>query len=343
MKLRRIAYLCVILVASVIILSYSMDVLVPFILAILLWFIIKQVRRGLRQIGWFKNHSPFWLQTAISTLLILGVGFLLISMLQSNIRSLSLSLPTYEDNVIHMIEEINARWEIDILNSAENYAHDFDYADILRALLNAFTSILGDLFMILIYLLFLLLEESIFREKLKAIYPTEIQYRASQRMLNKIDRSISSYITLKTFVSFLTGLLSYIALVIIGVKAAAFWAFLIFLLNYIPTIGSLVATAFPVIFAILQFGDWVPALYVMIIVGAIQVVIGNIVEPKVMGNSLNISSLTVILALSFWGALWGITGMILSVPITVIMILVFSEFPSTRPVAILMSEKGNVS
>lgn len=161
-------------------------------------------------------------------------------------------------------------------------------------------------------------------------------------VLNKVDKSISGYLTLKTLVSVITGVLSYAALFIIGVKAAAFWAFLIFLLNYIPTIGSLIATLFPAIFAMLQFGDFVPALWVLFIVGAIQLIVGNIVEPKVMGNSLNISALTVILALSFWGALWGITGMILSVPITVIMIIVFSEFPSTRPVAIMLSEKGRI-
>ena len=343
MNLRSIAYLCIILVASVIILSYSMDVLVPFILAILIWFVIKQVRHGLRKISWVRNHTPFWLQTSVSTIIILFFGFLIVSMLQANIQSLTRSLPLYESNVSRMINDINQRWEINLLTSLEDYGRDFDFASILRAVLNSLTSILGDLFMILIYLLFLLLEESIFRDKLRAIYPSEARYRAVQRVLIKIDRSISGYITLKTFVSFLTGLLSYIALLVIGVKAAAFWAFLIFLLNYIPTIGSLVATAFPAIFAVLQFGDFIPALWVLVVVGAIQVVVGNVIEPKVMGNSLNISSLTVILALSFWGALWGITGMILSVPITVIMILVFSEFPSTRPVAIMMSEKGIIN
>lgn len=342
MNLRSIAYLCIILVASVIILVYSMDVLVPFILALLIWFVIKQVRHGLRKIRWVREKTPFWLQTSVSTIIILFFGFLIVGMLQNNIQSLSRSLPLYETNVEKMITSINETWEINLLDSAEDYAHDFDFAGIIRGVLNSLTSILGDVFMILIYLLFLLLEETIFRDKLRAIYPSEARYRAVQRILIKIDRSISSYITLKTFVSFLTGLLSYIALLMIGVKAAAFWAFLIFLLNYIPTIGSLVATAFPAMFAVLQFGEFMPAVWVLIIVGAIQVIIGNVVEPKVMGNSLNISSLTVILALSFWGALWGITGMILSVPITVIMILVFSEFPNTKPVAIMMSEKGRI-
>ena len=145
---------------------------------------------------------------------------------------------------------------------------------------------------------------------------------------------------LKTFVSLLTGLLSYFALLSIGVEAPVFWAFLIFLLNYIPTIGSLIATSFPALFALLQFGELGPFLWVLGVVGAIQVIIGNIVEPKVMGNSLNISSLVVLLALAIWGSLWGIIGMILSVPITVIMVIIFAEFKATRPIAVLLSEKG---
>lgn len=342
MNLRNIAYLCIILVASVIILSYSMQVLVPFILAILIWFVIKEMRRALQRIAFVRNYLPHWLQTSLVTVLILFVGFLVINMLRVNIQSFSRSLPLYEDHVTTMIASINQKWDLDLMVSLEDYARGFDFGSVIRMVLGALSSILGDIFMILIYLLFLLLEESIFQQKLKAVYRTEARYRMVRGVLIKIDKSISSYLALKTFVSLITGLLSYVALLALGVKAAAFWAFLIFLLNYIPTIGSLIATVFPALFALLQYGSFLPALWVLLIVGAIQVVVGNIVEPKVMSNSLNISSLTVILALSFWGALWGITGMILSVPITVMMIIVFSEFPGTRPVAIMLSEKGKI-
>ena len=142
--------------------------------------------------------------------------------------------------------------------------------------------------------------------------------------------------------SFITGLGSYIALLFIGIDAPVFWAFLIFLLNYIPTIGSLIGTLFPAFFCLLQFGDLSSFLMVLGVVGTLQVIVGNLLEPKLMGNTLNISSFVAIFALSFWGTLWGITGMLLSVPITVIMVIIFSHFSSTRPVAIMLSEKGNI-
>ncbi len=121
-----------------------------------------------------------------------------------------------------------------------------------------------------------------------------------------------------------------------------FLAFLIFLFNYVPYIGSLVATLLPAFFAVLQYGSiW----YFIYVFGGIQVIqnlIGNYLEPKMMGKSLNMSPLVVVLALAFWGYIWGILGMILSVPITSILIIISAQFDSTRNFAILLSEKGDI-
>jgi predicted PurR-regulated permease PerM len=187
-----------------------------------------------------------------------------------------------------------------------------------------------------------LLEENIFPKKIIAMYPNQNEYDRITKIVGKIDKSISNYIALKTIISLVTGVLSYIALLAIGVDAPAFWAFIIFVLNFIPTIGSLVATVFPAIFALLQFGQFKEGILILGIVGAIQLVVGNFVEPRVMGNSLNISPLVVLLTLAIWGVMWGITGMLLSVPITVILIIIMAEFPATRPFAILLSHDGIV-
>jgi predicted PurR-regulated permease PerM len=162
-------------------------------------------------------------------------------------------------------------------------------------------------------------------------------------MFSKIDHSVQQYVALKTLVSLATGILSYFSLLFIGVDAPAFWAFLIFVLNYIPNIGSLIATLFPAIFALFQFGELTQGFLVLLIVGSIQMVIGNFAEPRIMGNSLNISPLVVLLTLAVWGVMWGITGMLLSVPITIILIIIMAEFPSTRPVAILLSQDGQLN
>ena len=114
---------------------------------------------------------------------------------------------------------------------------------------------------------------------------------------------------------------------------------MIFLLAYIPTIGSLLGVVFPALMALLQFGGGSEFLTIAVGLGAAQLVIGNVLEPRMMGKSLNLSSLVVIISLAVWGSIWGVTGMFLSVPITVLLMIVLAEFVN-RPIAILLSADG---
>jgi len=128
----------------------------------------------------------------------------------------------------------------------------------------------------------------------------------------------------------------------VGVDFASFWAVLIFLLNFIPTIGSIIATAFPSVLTLVQFDTLGPFVITITILSAIQFCIGSLVEPKLMGNRLNLSPIVILLSLGLWGSIWGIPGMFLCVPITVILMIVCSYFPDTRPIAVLLSGNGKV-
>ena len=160
---------------------------------------------------------------------------------------------------------------------------------------------------------------------------------------SKIEWSVARYLGIKTLVSLITGFFSYLVFAFCDLNFAVFWAFLIFLLNYIPTIGSLLATIFPAVFSLLQFGDFSIGLIIFFVVGFIQVIIGNFLEPKWLGNSMNISPLLSIISLVFWGAIWGTTGMIISVPVTVVILIILSKFESYQSLAILLSEKGEIN
>jgi len=121
------------------------------------------------------------------------------------------------------------------------------------------------------------------------------------------------------------------------------WAFLIFLLNYIPYIGSFVATFLPAAFAMFQFQSFLMLFWVFVVIQAVQFLVGNVLEPKIMGRTLNLSPLGVMLALTFWGIIWGVLGMFLSVPITSVMLISFSRFESTRFIAVWLSETGDLN
>ncbi len=346
MKLNKIEgtnkiYIFLVLVTLVIVLIFAQGIIIPFILAILFWFMIRVIKKLLVKLKFLKQW-PQWLLTVISSLILLSFLFLVVQMITVNIKYLSNTLPVYEASVNKITQSINQKFNLELSNILEEYTRDLNFGEILSKIFSTLTSLFGDAFTVLIYLVFLLLEEPTFPKKLKAMYPEKERHEKMSELVAKIDKSVSNYIALKTMSSLLTGFLSYFALLFIGVDAPFFWAFLIFILNFIPSIGSLVATLFPTIFALLQFGDFTPAILVLTIVGVIQVVVGNFIEPRAMGNTMNISPLVVFLTLMLWGLMWGIPGMLLSVPITVILIIIMSEFEATRPIAILLSRNGKL-
>ncbi|HIA05648.1 MAG TPA: AI-2E family transporter [Flavobacteriales bacterium] len=340
MSISKIAYTLISFLAAIIILSYGKNLIMPFILALFIWLLIKEIKKAMNKIGFVRRKFPSWLLSVIaSVFMFLVLGFVT-ELLVYNIKALSHSSASYAANLDKMANMINDTFDINLRSLLGDYATDLDFAFILSTVVNSLTDILGNAFLIALYVLFLLIEESIFSAKLKAIFPESDRFERVDGIVRKIENAVTDYIGLKTLVSLITGVLSYIVLLILGIDSPVFWAFLIFLLNFIPTIGSLIATLFPAIYALLQFGELTPFVLVLSLVGLVQIIVGNILEPKIMGNALNISSLVAILSLSFWGWLWGITGMILSIPITVMIVIVFAQFPGTRPIAILLSGKG---
>lgn len=343
MQVQRMAHISILTTFIVMVLILGKDLLIPIILAVFVWFIIREIRKLFNRVRFIREKVPSWVLNLIATIGLFMITGLVVSLVSSNIKMLGQNTDLYESNLRNMIALANDTFGIDLVSQIKGFEGDLNVSKLASQAINMVSSVFGNVFIILIYILFLLLEESGFSRKLNAFYKDKEHKDRSEKILKKMDKSIGQYLFLKTTVSLITGLLSYIVLEIIGVNGAFFWAFIIFLLNYIPTIGSLVASIFPAAFALLQFGEVGPALWVLGIIGAIQVIVGNFLEPKVMGNSLNISPFVVMLSLVFWGAIWGIVGMALSVIITVVLMILFAEFKATRPIAVLLSEKGRLS
>lgn len=342
METNKKIYVFLLVITVIVVCIYAQSIIIPFILAILFWFLIRVIKKILYKVN-FINKWPKWILTTLSSILLLSFLLLAVQLISKNIQQLSDTLTVYEANVTKITNSINDRFDIDLFSMMSDYAKDMNFGGLLSSLFSALTGLFGSAFTVLLYLIFLLLEEPIFPKKLKAMYPEKERYDHINSLVEKIDHSIGNYIALKTVTSLLTGFMSYFALLFIGIDAPLFWAFLIFVLNFIPTIGSLIATLFPTIFAILQFGEFTPGFLVLAIIGSIQIIVGNFIEPKLMGNTLNISPLVVFLTLAIWGVMWGLTGMLLSVPITVIIIIILSEFPGTKPIAILLSQRGKLN
>ena len=148
---------------------------------------------------------------------------------------------------------------------------------------------------------------------------------------------------IKTFASFLTAFLAYWVLFFIGVNFPLLWAFIIFIFNFIPYVGSFMATLLPSVFAALQFNSFSYFFWVFLSVQAVQTLVANFIEPRIVGKSLNLSPLVVLIALTVWGTIWGVLGMIIAVPVTSILVIIMAQFPNTRKVAVLLSESGDIN
>lgn len=207
-------------------------------------------------------------------------------------------------------------------------------------LLNVTGSFLGFLtiaFVVVIYLVFLLAESRSASTRLAVAFG---QVRAEEitPVVQKINRAISEYLGLKLFVSFLQAFLSFIVFLTFDVDFAAMWGVFIFLLNFIPYLGSIIAVSMPVLLSFLKFAHepW-KAGAVLLLLLIIQRVVDDWIEPRLTGQKLGLSPLLILLALAFWGWLWGIVGMILAVPLTVTIKIILENIKETRPIATLMS------
>ena len=193
-----------------------------------------------------------------------------------------------------------------------------------------------------LYASFLLLERRSFETKLANLSDDPARVARIRQVIGAINRRIGSYLALKTLLSLLLGVTSYVVMRMYGLEFAALWAVLITLLNFVPYVGSVLGVVFPVLMAVVQLDDLGTVLTLLTSLTALQFAIGNFLDPYVMGNSLNLSPFAILVSLAVWSELWGVPGAFLAVPITAIVTIVFSEFPGTRPIAVLLSSSGRL-
>jgi len=204
------------------------------------------------------------------------------------------------------------------------------------------SSIAVTVIVVILYATFLLIEKRSFDAKIAAISSDPRTVARVRLVTSDINARIGTYLALKTFICILLGATSWIVMAFMGLQFAAFWAVLIALLNYVPYIGSFLGVLLPVTMSIVQFANPNEVLAVLLPLTVLQFLIGNFLDPYVMGNSLNLSPFAILVSLAVWSALWGIPGAFLAVPITAIMAIVFSEFAGTRPIAVLLSRDGRL-
>lgn len=342
-RLYRYTYVLIIVTIIVFILVYFRNLIQPFVLAAVVWYLIRAIREVIGKIRYRQKSLPRWLRTILAILITFALLWLIIEIISYNVNLIIEKSSSYNQNLKNFIRTITDFTGIENVDTfIREQVAKIDLQTYATNTLNIISALLGNTALILIYTIFLLIEENFMPSKIKSFLEASNNRETVYDIIKRITSSINTYFAVKVGVSLLTGVLSYIVLAIVGVDFAVLWAFLIFIFNFIPYVGSLIATLLPAFFAIFQFASLIPFLWVLIGVEAIQILVGSYLEPRIMGKSLNLSPLIVILSLAFWGAIWGVVGMLLSVPIISVLTIVLAHFPSTKKIAILFSEKGNV-
>jgi len=312
-------------------LFYAQSIVTPFLLALFISIICTQ------PVLWLQRKKvPQWLSITLVFVGIITVFFGFGALIGSSLSSFSANAHLYEENLQNVgnsiLEGLN---EKGFLLSKSKLTKLFDPSKIMgltAGLLGQLGGIMGNAFTIFFLALFLLMELDSFSIKTKVISRDS---KGSLNFLNTIGKSIRHYLSIKTFTSLLTGALIWIGLKIIGVDYAIIWALIAFLLNYIPNFGSIIASVPAVLFSLVQLGVngmlWTTLIFILV-----NMIIGNIVEPKVMGRGLGLSTFIVFVSLIFWGFLLGTVGMFLSVPITMATKIMLEQDPNTKWVAVIL-------
>ncbi|HAV12907.1 MAG TPA: AI-2E family transporter, partial [Opitutae bacterium] len=324
MKLQRVVMAMIAIFLIFYVLHIGQALLLPLVIAGAVAYLISILARTIRSIrmGRFRVPNPVAMFLALAIILA-GLSFI-VQLITVNITSVVKVAPEYQTNLEAWIVRGYTLFGVEDAPNLNEVLSQIDFRGYLQDFGGTVRSLVSSTGIIIVYLIFLLLEQRTFASKIKALVRDPDRQEDAFELLEKMGSDIRSYIGIKVLTSAATGILSYIVLRVVGVDFASFWAVLIFLLNFIPTIGSIIATAFPSILTLVQFDTIGPFIITASVLTGLQFCIGSLLEPKLMGNRLNLSPIVILLSLGLWGSIWGIPGMFLCVPFTVIIMIVCS-------------------
>ncbi len=318
--------------------AYFVPIAIALVLFSLLSSLVNQIARI--RIGHWSVPRP--LAGAIGLVIVAYALVLFTSILSSQIEAVVAASPRYVGRLESLLAEAAELLGRDVAGDLQAGLSEINIAARIPDFLGSAGTMITAFSLVFLYTGFMFVERGTYDAKFDRLFPDPERAATVRGVIGSIYDSIQRYFVIKLFVSALTGLAAYAVMKPLGLDFAETRALLAVLHNFIPNIGSAVATILPALVALVQFDTLGPFLVIALGVSAIQLAIGNFVEPALMGRSLNLSPLVIILSLTFWAFVWGIVGMFLSVPIMVIVLIVCSHIPAWRPVAVLLSRDGDI-
>jgi AI-2 transport protein TqsA len=318
------------LVAVGVVLKLAQSVVLPLVIAWLLSYVLAPVVDFLT-----RRKVPRPLAILFVLLLLFVAVYTGALFLNARVSAFIEAVPRYQAKFTEISQKLD-----EVLASTYNPLSNVDWGEkvtfYLVRLSGSLVSILSSLVMVFIFLIFMLAGQPYFKLKVVKAFSSE---RAEQLtgVITAITSQITRYLSAQFLISLATGICIWAVLSLIGVDFPITWGALAFFLNFIPTVGSIIASIPPILLSLVQFyPELLPAALTLLCVLTIQLVIGNGIAPKVMGERLNLSPVVVLVSLLFWGWLWGVVGALLSIPITTAIKIGCENIHALRPISVLM-------
>jgi len=331
------------IIAFAVILTVLMQarfILTSLVFAIIIFSLTTDAINSISRLRIGSWRITNWLASVVAFALIAGGLLTLVGLIVTQVNTVVTTTIAYTDQAIAAIAGIFAFMGPDTEAAVAASIRSVDLSGYLRTAAGQVGNLLSAVTLVILFVGFLFGERLWFNTKLENLMDDKEGAARVSRIIRSIIRRVNHYLIVKTAVSFVTGVAIYVTMLGFGLEFAMAMAILTFVLNYLPSVGSIIATLIVVLVAYLQVPEVGFAVLIFVIVGMTQFVLGSVIDPMLMGKALRVSAFGIIISLAFWGMVWGVPGAFLAVPILVATMIICAHIPAARPVAVLISREG---
>jgi len=333
----RNAVVILAVIASGATLYWLRGILTPLALAVFLAVMIDGFARVLRRrLPTLPRGTELPVAIVLSIALFGGAAFVI----ADNATTFMGQLTAYTPRLNGLIARVAGAVGVDVPPTIDQLFQQLNPTRYLGDVARMLQDFASNAVFIMVYLGFIIASRRGFERKIVGLFPGRARRQEAVDAFRRIRDGVEQYLWVQTVTGLIIAFASWMAMAAVGLDNAVFWAFLIFIASYIPVIGGLIGILAPPIFALVQFDTYWQAITLIAVLYAVQFVVGNVILPRMQGRSLNMDPVAVLLALALWGLIWGVSGMFLSTPLTVMMMVILAQFEGTRWVAVMLSADG---
>jgi AI-2 transport protein TqsA len=329
------------------VLYVARDVLVPVAYSILLVYVVLGMARKMARIPRLGPRLPDALRYVVSAAVILAAVWSMTRLVLASIAEITDNAARYDQAMLGAIQRAAAWLGIETEPTwpqlRQLLYERVGVTRLLGSTAGVMLRLVTLLSVVVLYAVFLLIEKRAFDRKIDRLYADPSRAKRLRTVIHSINDRVGNYLALKTLLSVGLGVFTWAAMTWMGLGFAGLSGLLVGLLNYIPYVGTVLGVAVPALLALLSGADNVSLFWLCVALSVVQFINGNLLDPYLMGNSLNLSPFIILFSLAVWSTLWGIPGALLAVPLAAIMLIVFQEFEGTRPLAVLLSRDGQLA